>query len=66
MDRTPENIANVMSQIVDMPIEEIDAMGERGRQLVEEKFTATSVAKQMKELYEWILGKREKPEFVYD
>ena len=23
-------------------------------------------AKQMKELYEWILGKREKPEFVYD
>lgn len=66
MDRTPENIANVMSQIIDMPHEEIDAMGERGRRLVEEKFTATSVAKQMKELYEWILGKQEKPDFVYE
>lgn len=64
MDRTPENIANVMSQIIDMSHEEIDAMGERGCQLVEEKFTAISVATQMKELYEWILGKKEKPDFV--
>ena len=65
MDRTPENIANVMSQIVDMPIEEIDAMGERGRKLVEEKFTAQSVATQMKELYKWILTGGNKPEFVH-
>lgn len=65
MDRTPENISNVMSQIVDMPSEEIDAMGERGRKLVEEKFTATSVAKQMKELYEWIYTGKDKPSFVY-
>ena len=64
MDRTPQNITDVMSQIIDMPREEIDAMGERGRQLVEEKFTAISVATQMKELYEWILGKKEKPDFV--
>ena len=65
MDRTPENIANVMSQIIDMPHEEIDAMGERGRQLVEEKFTAKSVATQMKELYEWILIGGNKPNFVH-
>lgn len=65
MDRTTENIAKVMTQIAEMPIEEIDAMGERGRKLVEEKFTAESVASQMQELYKWILGKDEKPEFVY-
>ena len=65
MERTPENIAKVMSQIVDMPIEEIDAMGERGRKLVEEKFTAESVAKQMQELYTWIAENREKPRFVH-
>ena len=65
MDRTPENISNVMSQIVDMPREEINAMGERGRKLVEEKFTAISVAAQMKELYEWIINGGNKPEFVY-
>lgn len=66
MDRTPQNISNIMSQIVDMETEEIDAMGERGRKLVEEKFTADSVARQMKDLYEWILGKQEKPIFVYE
>ena len=65
MDRTPDNIAKVMSQIIDMPIDEIEAMGERGRKLVEEKFTAVSVAKQMQELYEWISGKSEKPDFVF-
>lgn len=65
MDRTPQNIANVMLQIIDMNAEDINAMGERGRKLVEEKFTAESVARQMKELYEWILKEKEKPNFIY-
>lgn len=65
MDRTPENIAKVMSQIVDMPREEIDAMGERGRELVKEKFTAQTVASQMKDLYKWILIGGNKPNFVH-
>lgn len=65
-ERTPENIANVMSRIIDMPTEEIDIMGERGRKLVEEKFTATSVAHQMQELYNWILNRNNKPNFVYE
>lgn len=65
MERTPENIAKVMTQITDMTTEEIDAMGERGRALVEEMFTAESVAKQMQELYTWIAENREKPRFVH-
>lgn len=65
MDRTPNNIAKVMTQVTDMTAEEIDAMGERGRTLVEEKFTAESVAKQMQELYTWIAEYREKPRFVH-
>lgn len=65
MERTPENIAKVMTQITDMTTEEIDAMGERGRTLVEEMFTAESVAKQMQELYTWIAENREKPRFVH-
>jgi hypothetical protein len=32
--------------------------------LVEEKYSIDSVAQKMIQLYEWILGKREKPEFV--
>lgn len=65
MERTPENIAKVMTQITEMTAEEIDAMGERGRKLVEEKFTAESVAEQIQELYEWILKKKERPDFIY-
>lgn len=66
MERTPENIAKVMTQITEMTAEEIDAMGERGRKLVEEKFTAESVARQMQELYKWILKKNHKPYFIYE
>ena len=65
MDRTPENITKVMSQIVDMPSDEIDAMGERGRKLVEEMFTASSVAMQMKEVYEWLCNGGNKPKYVH-
>lgn len=54
-----------MTQVTDMTAEEIDAMGERGRTLVEEKFTAESVAKQMQELYTWIAENGEKPRFVH-
>ena len=33
--------------------------------LVKEKFTAESVAKQMQELYEWIYYGNSKPEFIH-
>jgi len=39
-------------------------MGKRGRQLVEEKYTWPSVAKEMKQLYEWVLGGGSAPSFV--
>jgi glycosyltransferase involved in cell wall biosynthesis len=39
-------------------------MGKRGRKLVEEKYTWHSVGKQMKTLYEWVLGGGPKPPFL--
>ena len=66
MDRTPENIADVMRQVLSMPSSELDAMGERGRLLVRENFAANQVAAKMKLLYEWILGLSPKPDFVYE
>lgn len=39
-------------------------MGLNGRKLIEESYCIQSVASQMIELYEWVLGKREQPYFV--
>ena len=39
-------------------------MGKNGRKLIEEKYSMESVAKQMYELYNWVLKKGEKPKFV--
>jgi poly(glycerol-phosphate) alpha-glucosyltransferase len=41
-----------------------EAMGARGRKLVEERFTWPKVAAQMKEVYEWVLGAGPQPDFV--
>ena len=65
LDRCPENITKVMQQVLTMPTDELLAMGERGKQLVAEKYTAAQVAKAMSQLYEWLLHGGEKPEFVY-
>ena len=67
IDRKPENIAEVMTQVLDMPQEELDAMGERGKVLVREKFASDKVAKQMMALYDWLLHRDSpKPDFVYE
>lgn len=66
IDRSPENIARVMQQVLEMPQADLFAMGERGRQLVLEKYTANRVARQMLALYEWILNGGAKPDFVYE
>lgn len=66
-DRKPEDIAEVMKQVLDMPQEDLDAMGERGNVLVKEKFASDKVAKQMMELYTWLLHQDSpKPDFVYE
>ena len=41
-------------------------MGARGRRLVEEKFTWPTVAVQMREVYNWVLGRAVKPDFVFE
>jgi len=40
-------------------------MGKNGRKLVENKYSVEAVAEQMIQLYQWILKKGEKPEFIY-
>ena len=48
-----------------MSAEELHEMGVRGKRLVMEKYAIEAVAKQMKQLYSWLLNGGEKPEFVF-
>jgi poly(glycerol-phosphate) alpha-glucosyltransferase len=64
IDPEPDSIAEGITRIVEMPDEELAAMGRRGRRLVEEKFAWPQIAADMKTVYDWILGNRPKPECV--
>lgn len=59
-------ITVAIEQALSVSEDELKRMGERGRQLAEAEYSVEYVAKQMKALYEWILGKTEKPDFVYE
>lgn len=65
-DRSPDNIADVMQQVIDMPASQLLAMGEKGRKLVQQKYAAPQVARQMRQLYEWLAGNGSKPSFIED
>lgn len=41
-------------------------MGKRGRQLVLDKYSVDVVSIQMKQVYEWLLSKTNKPDFIFD
>jgi len=65
-DRTPENIAQVMRQVLDMPALELDAMGERGKAMAKANFAAEEVARKMMQLYSWLLDGSQAPAFVHE
>jgi poly(glycerol-phosphate) alpha-glucosyltransferase len=43
---------------------DLNEMGHRGRELVKQRFTWQTVATQMKEVYDWILGGGDIPSSV--
>lgn len=47
------------------PVEELYAMGERGKRLMKAKYSIEAVSLQMKKLYEWIAAGADKPDFVH-
>ena len=64
VDRTPENIAMVIREVISMSSENLLAMGKRGRALIEEKYSAKKAATQMENLYQWLTGKNSCPDFI--
>ena len=60
-----KDIAKVLSVFLQFDEAATQKIGERGYSLVMGKFTWPCIAQKTIEMYKWILGKGEKPEFVY-
>ena len=60
-----EHLDKAVRQAFEMSPGDLHEMGVRGRRLVARKYDYTVIARQMLELYQWILGERLRPEFVH-
>ena len=61
---TQQDITNAVRQALQTSDATLAEMGRNGRQLMEQRYSVTSIAHQMKSLYEWIAAAAPKPEFV--
>ena len=59
-----EPLVRALREAVALSDEERQAMGQRGRQLVEERYTWPAAAGKMLAVYEWMLGRQKRPEWV--
>lgn len=59
-----ERIAQGLNSLFSMNSSDLEAMGSKGRALVEERFTWKTVAAQMREVYDWMLGGGAAPGYV--
>jgi glycosyltransferase involved in cell wall biosynthesis len=57
-------IRDALSEAIHLAKDELRARGQRGRILAAEKYTWSSIGKQSVQLYYWLLGRSDKPEFV--
>lgn len=59
-----ENLIKGLNTLCDMRDGDLQSMGQKGRALVESRFTWPAVATQMKSAYEWLLGGGPAPDCV--
>ncbi len=60
----PDEIAEGLKQVIEMSDDDRRAMGNRGRNLVETKFSWPRIGEQMRSVYEWVLGGGQLPEVI--
>jgi poly(glycerol-phosphate) alpha-glucosyltransferase len=64
IDTGTESIAQGLNSLFSMSTSDLHAMGAKGRALVEERFTWQTIAAQMREVYDWMLGGGTRPSSV--
>lgn len=63
---TQEDITYAIQSALNVTDDKLKVLGANGRHLMEENYSVEKIGEKMKNLYEWILGERNKPEFVYN
>lgn len=65
VDNDIETLTRCIAKALDLDDGTKIEMGRNGRSLVEKKYSTVAVCSQMEQLYDWVLKKRELPDFVY-
>lgn len=65
VDNDTDTLTGAVHEMLIMDADTHKEMGERGRQLILSKYTTRAISLQMKQMYEWVLGKREQPAFIF-
>jgi poly(glycerol-phosphate) alpha-glucosyltransferase len=65
IDTSPEGVASGIQELVSLSAEQRLQMGTNGYNLVKERFVWDNVARCTIHMYEWIAGKADKPDFIY-
>ncbi|HEX9045950.1 MAG TPA: glycosyltransferase, partial [Verrucomicrobiae bacterium] len=66
IETSPESIASGLREFLDLPDSDRAALGRQGLQLVQEQFVWPLIGQEMARLYEWMLGRGNKPACIVD
>lgn len=66
VDIDSEHITKSLQEFLSLTDEQLHKMGKNGRKLVEENYSIENIAIKMKTLYNWIINRTYKPNFMYE
>lgn len=66
VDNDVDTLTETVRKVLSLDKGMLQEMGKRGRQLVLDKYSMDVVSRQMTELYNWILKKQCKPNFIFE
>lgn len=64
VEYSQETITKAVENALEATEDQLALMGNNGRKLMEDRYSVEAVAERFEQLYRWILGKGEKPDFV--
>ena len=65
IDNDQSSINKIVSELIEIPESQRKTMGINGKHMIERDFSISALGKKMTEVYMWVLGKTQKPSFVY-